>query len=84
MAVEPVSIQRQSDGRHHVMDAEGKVLGKHNSPWSAARQMHEYFAKENLEARNVGGKQGSIMEHPNIPQPPKSRPGIPTPKIPRP
>lgn len=42
MAQHPVTIERQPDGRHHVMDASGQVLGKHNSVFSAARQVHEY------------------------------------------
>lgn len=42
MAKAPITITRQKDGRHHVIDAEGRVLGKHNSVFSAARQLHEY------------------------------------------
>lgn len=43
MAQAPITSQRMPDGRYHVMDAGGQVLGMHNSPWSAARQMHEYY-----------------------------------------
>jgi hypothetical protein len=43
MATAPVRIERQADGRHAVMDATGKLLGLHKSPWSAARQMHDYY-----------------------------------------
>lgn len=94
MAEAPVTIQRQQDGRHAVMDASGAVLGLHNSPWSAARQMHDYFnavepgdvepAREEMEAKRVGGKQGAIMERPQIPKPPKGRPRIPAARIPKP
>lgn len=43
MSDAPHRIERQQDGRHAVMDAKGTILGLHNSPWSAARQMHDYF-----------------------------------------
>lgn len=106
MADAPVRIERQADGRHAVMDAGGAVLGIHKSPWSAARQMHDYFgggagpedatgpapvaegdvqpARQAMEAKRVGGKQSAIMEHPKIQRPPKSRPKIPTKRIPKP
>lgn len=78
MAKAPVTIHRQKDGRHHVVDAEGQTLGKHNSVFSAARQVHEYY----------GSTPGDI--HPPVPTPsvkapkkdtaPSERPkGIPRP-----
>jgi hypothetical protein len=94
MSSEPVTIQRMPDGRHHVLDAAGKTLGKHNSPFSAARQVHEYFGPvvsgdvqpgmENLEAKSVGKRQSAVMERPKMPRAPKSRPQIDRPQIPRP
>lgn len=43
MATMPVGIKRERDGRHTLTDADGNVLGRHNSVWSAARQLHDYY-----------------------------------------
>lgn len=61
MAKAPITIERQKDGRHHVLDAEGQVLGKHNSVFSAARQVHEYH-------------QTTPDPHPPVPRPTIPRP----------
>lgn len=71
MAKAPVSIHRQPDGRHHVVDADGKVLGKHKSVWSAARQVHEYMPQ--------GGQPMGTNESGSGPHPPVPRPAIPKP-----
>lgn len=53
----PPSIQQQPGGygkgrgQFHVIDSNGQVIGKHNSVWSAARQIHDYFPD--------GGEEGS-------------------------
>lgn len=90
----PVTIQRQSDGRHAVMDATGAVMGMHKSPFSAARQLHDYFgpvepgdtepAQEVSEAKHVGGKQSSVMKRPTVKHPSVPTPASVRPKIPRP
>lgn len=49
-----VSITRQPDGRHAVTDAQGNVLGLHNSPVSAARQVSSYFGQPTAEAMEPG------------------------------
>src|SRR5579871_4562351 len=42
----PTMSARMPDGRYHVMDEQGNVLGKHNSVFSAARQIHEYYGPQ--------------------------------------
>jgi hypothetical protein len=66
MAKDPVRIERQADGRHHVMDAEGQVLGKHNSVFSAARQVHEYHTPPKQK------KKAPPVPRPTLPRPPES------------
>lgn len=61
MAKAPVRIERQADGRHAVMDATGKMLGLHKSPWSAARQMHDYYGP---------GPSDQVAVAPEMPKPP--------------
>jgi hypothetical protein len=87
-----------ADGRHAVMDATGAVMGMHKSPFSAARQIHEYYgpvqpvepgdvepAREAVEAKGVGSKQSGVMEHPKIAKPTDKRPkSFSAPKIPKP
>lgn len=90
----PMVIQRMPDGRHAVMDGAGTVMGLHKSPFSAARQIHEYFgpvepgdvepAREQMEAKGVGRKQSSVLEHPTVPRPAKDRPKEKAPQIPKP
>lgn len=80
MAKPPVTIERQPDGRHHVLDAEGKTLGKHNSVFSAARQIHEYHA-------TTPGDLHPPVPRPEIPTVSKKMQGKPAPDhptIPRP
>jgi hypothetical protein len=90
----PVTIQRQPDGRHAVMDAGGAVMGMHKSPFSAARQLHDYFgpvvdgdtepAQEVAAAKHVGSKQEAALQRPKAPRP-SVKPPVPVrPKIPRP
>lgn len=89
----PVTIQRMPDGRHAVMSAQGTVLGLHKSPFSAARQVHDYFgpvvqgdtepAKEVSEAKHVGGKT-SMVPKPNDKRPTTKTPKQAPAKIPRP
>lgn len=76
MAQAPVTMQRMPDARYHVMDANGQVLGMHNTPWSAARQMHEYYSDQS-DSGEGGESQGGmgVDEHPPVP-----RPAIPRPK----
>lgn len=74
MAKDPVTIQRQSDGRHHVMDGDGQVLGKHNSVFSAARQVHEYHAP----------KKSKKDKNPPVPRPMLPRPVESTAPVERP
>jgi hypothetical protein len=91
-AAMPVSIARQADGRHHVIAADGSVLGKHNSPWSAARQMHDYY--QSTSSEGAGGTDPAVeqaregteaaVQKPNIPHPSKKHPAIPRPEIKRP
>lgn len=49
-----VTIRRQQDGRHAVMDQYGNVLGLHNSPVSAARQVSSYFGQPTAEPMEPG------------------------------
>lgn len=90
----PIVIERQPDGRHAVKDATGAVMGMHKSPFSAARQLHDYFgpveqgdtepAQEMAAARHVGSKQEAAMHRPKL-QRPTVKPPVPVrPKIPRP
>lgn len=75
MASPPVSIVRQQDGRHNVVDSSGQVLGKHNSVFSAARQIHEYFQTGPAEAvpepktKKVHGVGKPVIPRPRIPRP---------------
>lgn len=81
---QPVTIQRQPDGRHAVMDAQGNQLGQHNSVFSAARQIHEYYGGGQAEGSEEAGP-GDIhppVPHPSIPRPPKTR--KPKPDAPKP
>lgn len=78
--------------QHVVTDDNGKEHGTHNSVWSAARQVHEYFR---AGGEGVGGtpvdnpmhaERGTAaqLRRPTIPRPgPNSKP-IPHAKIPRP
>lgn len=98
MAAEPVTITRMKDGRHAVMGADGAVMGLHNSVFSAARQLHEYFggAGGNSGPQSMGADNAdpaakaaqagteSTLKKPEIPRPSKDRPSIPKPGIPRP
>lgn len=87
-AAQPVTIQRQPDGRHAVIGSDGTVLGQHKSIWSAARQIHEYHSAGTDGTTN--GDQADI--HPPVPRPkiPKvshkeeGRPAKDRPSIPRP
>lgn len=89
----PVTIQRMPDGRHAVMSAEGTILGKHKSPFSAARQVHDYFgpvvpgdtqpAKETAEAKHVGGK-GQMVDRPRVGRPSTRTPVNSPARVPRP
>lgn len=89
----PVTIQRMPDGRHAVMSPEGNVLGLHKSPFSAARQVHDYFgpvvqgdtepAKETAEAKHVGSK-GSMVAKPSVGRPSVGRPQNTPARVPRP
>lgn len=49
-----VTITRQADGRHAITDAQGNVLGLHNSPVSAARQASTYFGQPTAEPMEYG------------------------------
>lgn len=78
-------IERQKDGRHAVMDSSGRVMGLHNSVWSAARQLHQYFGQGDDDADD--NKNG--QPKPNAPRTPTpSRTAgaqpIPKPSIPKP
>lgn len=89
----PVTVQRMPDGRHAVMSPEGTVLGMHKSPFSAARQVHEYFgpvvqgdtepAMEASEAKHIGSKRQAIGK-PVMPHPTTKTPRPETAKVPRP
>jgi hypothetical protein len=84
MAKQPVTIQRQKDGRHHVMDGDGNVLGKHKSIWSAARQIHEYMMS-GAQDQGPGNTVRPVLPHPSIPKPPQSTaPNEQPQRIPRP
>lgn len=89
----PVTIQRLPDGRHAVMSPEGVVLGKHKSPFSAARQVHDYFgpvvsgdtepAREVAEAKHIGSKSAPVSR-PSIARPSLHTPTQSPAKVPRP
>ncbi len=82
MAAPPVTIQRQKDGRHHVVDATGQVLGKHKSVFSAARQIHEYYGAED---QGPGNTVRPTLPRPAIPRPKETTAPSERPKqIPRP
>lgn len=49
-----VTVTRQPDGRHAVTDASGNVLGLHNSPVSAARQVSSYLGAPTAEPMEPG------------------------------
>lgn len=49
-----VTVRRQQDGRHAVIDQHGNVLGLHNSPVSAARQVSAYFGQPTAEPVEPG------------------------------
>lgn len=92
-AAAPVTVQRMPDGRHAVMSPQGTVLGMHKSPFSAARQVHEYFgpvvqgdtepAAEMEAAKHIGSRRKAVgtptMQHPTT-APPKPH----TARVPRP
>lgn len=87
MAVEPVKVERQSDGRHAVIGSNGQILGLHKSIWSAARQMHSYYGPTSAAAESATekpAKAGTSGDHPPLPSPPVPRPGGDTSKIPAP
>lgn len=103
MAKAQPSIQQQPGGygkgrgQFHVIDSNGQVIGKHNSVWSAARQIHDYFPdggeegsaqEEASEPASEAKAEGDIRPHiprPAIPRPPKSEhPKPDTKRIPRP
>lgn len=89
----PVTIQRMPDGRHAVMSPQGSVLGMHNSPFSAARQVHDYFgpvvqgdtepAQEAVEAKEVGSKRRPTGA-PRVGHPTTKAPGSSAARVPRP
>lgn len=72
MTQAPVTIQRQKDGRHHVVDATGQTLGKHNSVFSAARQIHEYYGGQAEGTEASGPGQHPPVPRPEIPKPAKT------------
>lgn len=49
-----VTVRRQADGRHAVIDGQGNILGLHNSPVSAARQVSSYFGQPTAEPMEPG------------------------------
>lgn len=76
-------MHRMPDGRFHVMTADGRVMGKHKSPWSAARQMHEYFGSTDQATGPTNIRPN--VPRPRIPRPKQSNAPVERPKrIPRP
>jgi hypothetical protein len=81
MANAPVTIERQTNGQHNVVDATGAVLGKHNSVFSAARQLHDYYgqggepqvgpkeATPEPKAKKAHGVNKPVIPKPRIPKP---------------
>lgn len=85
----PATIERMPDGRHAVKNAAGMVVGMHNSPFSAARQVHEYYGPTSAgkpgqpgQDAEDGGKVRPTVPRPSVPHPGRNRPGPDAPKIP--
>lgn len=63
-----VTLTRHPDGRHAVLDAEGNLLGLHNSLASAQRQVQDYYPEVAQELGQAKAKQSSPKGGIPVPQ----------------